>query len=401
MRIKLWMVMILSGLVMFTSSCAMLTLNLKPSSKVITSYSFADPVAAGVITETDQTIAVTVPFGTDVTALVPTITIVGSSLSPASGVANDFSNPVTYTVTAADASTKAYTVTVKTGDELGPTIEFARTQYGNDYAVCPAAPQGGTLISVWTKIRPPVIATNGSWVAHPYPSLSTFYNTNDYILRGSNWCILLLTGNSNYNATTGVKWYNANSMFFATAPGQPADTYTYAADYSNYGQNPGPTVSEADMRGWIWAAWQVIVDQSAQTLTIRQWLKFGATGPVIAAGADTISFAALRSTLASMAPTVWTTAIANAWIPSDVSTIQVGVDNGYLTFGRSEQRNTQPSLAELQTIAMQTASDAAAWSFWPLSWSADGANLSDTSGHGHDLTVADGGTLYQGPVGPF
>ena len=60
-----------------------------------------------------NTIALTVPYGTNVTALVPTFTITGESVySPASGVAQNFTSPVTYTVTAADASTKTYTVTV-------------------------------------------------------------------------------------------------------------------------------------------------------------------------------------------------------------------------------------------------------------------------------------------------
>jgi hypothetical protein len=57
-------------------------------------------------------IAVTVPNGTDVTGLAPTITHTGVSVSPASGVPHDFTSPATYTVTAADGSTKAYTVTV-------------------------------------------------------------------------------------------------------------------------------------------------------------------------------------------------------------------------------------------------------------------------------------------------
>ena len=82
------------------------------SAKAITAFSFASPAATGVINETAHTIAVTVPFGTNVTAVVPMIFITGASVSPASGVANNFTSPVTYTVTAADASTQDYVVTV-------------------------------------------------------------------------------------------------------------------------------------------------------------------------------------------------------------------------------------------------------------------------------------------------
>lgn len=83
------------------------------SAKAITAFSFASLSVSGTIDETAHTIAVTVPYGTAVTALTPTITTSGSSVSPASGAAQDFTNPVTYTVTAADGSTQAYVVTVK------------------------------------------------------------------------------------------------------------------------------------------------------------------------------------------------------------------------------------------------------------------------------------------------
>jgi 6-phosphogluconolactonase len=59
-----------------------------------------------------NTITLTVPYGTGLTALTPTIVITGASVNPASGAVQDFTAPVLYTVTAADASTKDYTVTV-------------------------------------------------------------------------------------------------------------------------------------------------------------------------------------------------------------------------------------------------------------------------------------------------
>src|SRR5512143_3687820 len=86
------------------------------SAKAITAFSFTSPAAAGVISGTS--IAVTVPFGTDVTALVATFTTTGASVAvggtmQVSGTtANNFTSPVIYTVTAADSSTANYTVTV-------------------------------------------------------------------------------------------------------------------------------------------------------------------------------------------------------------------------------------------------------------------------------------------------
>ena len=59
-------------------------------------------------------ITLTVPFGTDVTALKPSITVSPfATVSPQSDTAQDFTNPVQYTVTAQNKSQQVYTVTVK------------------------------------------------------------------------------------------------------------------------------------------------------------------------------------------------------------------------------------------------------------------------------------------------
>ncbi len=77
---------------------------------------FAIDGVDGIITGTN--ISVTLPAGTDVTALSSTITHTGASVSPTSGVAQDFTGPVEYTVTAADGTTKVYTVTVSLAPAL-------------------------------------------------------------------------------------------------------------------------------------------------------------------------------------------------------------------------------------------------------------------------------------------
>ncbi|MGI6413311.1 MAG: DUF5018 domain-containing protein [Syntrophomonadaceae bacterium] len=85
------------------------------NAKAITAFSFDGlvPAVSGVIDETAKTITVTVPNGTVVTALVPTITVSArATVAPASGVAQDFTNPVTYRVTAENGTFEDYTVTV-------------------------------------------------------------------------------------------------------------------------------------------------------------------------------------------------------------------------------------------------------------------------------------------------
>lgn len=105
------------------------------NAKSITAFAFEDPAADGTIDESAHTIEVIVPFGTDVTALVPTIVYTGDSITPPGGETQDFSGPVVYTVTAEDASTQDYTITVTVpafvcGDplyyqgETYPTVEI-------------------------------------------------------------------------------------------------------------------------------------------------------------------------------------------------------------------------------------------------------------------------------------
>lgn len=68
---------------------------------------------SGSINQTNGTISVVMPYGTDVSKLVPVIS--GNNITdmtPGSGVMQNFSKPVTYTVTLADGTTKTYIVTV-------------------------------------------------------------------------------------------------------------------------------------------------------------------------------------------------------------------------------------------------------------------------------------------------
>ena len=91
--------------------------------KDLTAFSFRTVNNAGLASDatgafTGTAIAVSVAVGTNVTALVATYTTTGASVAvgataqTSAMTANDFTNPVTYTVTAADGTTKAYTVTL-------------------------------------------------------------------------------------------------------------------------------------------------------------------------------------------------------------------------------------------------------------------------------------------------
>ena len=107
----------------YTVTVTVTVLTAKSSAKVISSFKFSalNPEVTGTIEEEPHFIKATVPNATNRTALVPTIGISEkATISPASGVAKDFTNPVVYTVTAEDGTFQEYLVTVS----LDPTVSF-------------------------------------------------------------------------------------------------------------------------------------------------------------------------------------------------------------------------------------------------------------------------------------
>ena len=83
---------------------------LKSTEKVITSFKLSgfSPEVDGYIDKNDaHTITAVVPDGTDLTKLTPIIVVSdGATLSPGSGVIQDFTNNVTYTATDAYGGTQ-------------------------------------------------------------------------------------------------------------------------------------------------------------------------------------------------------------------------------------------------------------------------------------------------------
>ena len=111
--------------------------------KSILSFRFDALDKDGEIDEVARRIAFVLPADTDVTQLVPTIEVSeGATVEPASGVAQDFTNPVSYTVTAQNGTTAVYTVTVDL--EGGDVEPFGKTVLIKDFTGarcvnCPAA----------------------------------------------------------------------------------------------------------------------------------------------------------------------------------------------------------------------------------------------------------------------
>ncbi len=131
------------------------------SEKIINSFAFDNPPAEGNIDQTGYTVDITVPAGTDVTKLTPTIEISNNAtISPSSGALQDFTNPVAYLVTAQDGSTQTYIAKVDVAKSSEKSIlsfklsgfdpEVDGTINETNYTVYAVVPDGTDL----TKLMP-------------------------------------------------------------------------------------------------------------------------------------------------------------------------------------------------------------------------------------------------------
>ncbi len=94
------------------------------SARDILTFSVAGQVGSSLIDTASHTVTFYMPSGTSVNSLAPVITVSSSAtVSPASGTAGNFTNPVTYTVTAQDSSTQNWTVTCTVQQPGSPVLQ--------------------------------------------------------------------------------------------------------------------------------------------------------------------------------------------------------------------------------------------------------------------------------------
>ncbi|MCW3071267.1 MAG: hypothetical protein JWO44_1157 [Bacteroidetes bacterium] len=194
------------------------------SAKDILTFNFNSlvPAVTGVVGT--NTVSLTVPYGTDVTALVATFTNssgssvkIGSTPQLSGTTANDFTNPVNYTVTAADMSTKVYVVTVT----FAPALWYAETSGvpNNLHSVhFITANSGWTVGTAGTILH----TANGgaSWVAQNSGVTKTLFSVR-FTSATEGWAVgrdetILHTTNAGatWTATFGTPGVNYSSVFF-------------------------------------------------------------------------------------------------------------------------------------------------------------------------------------------
>ncbi len=188
------------------------TLQYLRSVKTITSIVIHPVWTEPIIDDTAGTVSVAIPSGADLSAITPEIYFSGVSISPASNTVQDFTNPVTYTVTALDGSTKDYVVTVLTAST--PTISDFRfdgivTQAvidNENHTVAITVPYGTNRATLL-----PVIYTDIGSSINLAPGFEQDYTDPvDYVLSDSNgfsiYYTVTVTVSAHSFADTGVSF---------------------------------------------------------------------------------------------------------------------------------------------------------------------------------------------------
>lgn len=253
--------LVIFGLILFVSCSKKHDVTIiKSSAKLISSFSLNafNPVIAGIVNQTARTISLNVPYGTDVTALVPTIMVSdGASVSPISGQAANFTNPVQYTVTAEDGSTQVYTVTVQIGESYLKAITAFSFNGLNPVVNCTVNDLTKTITGTVpngtnvTALAPTITVSAKATVSPASGITSDFTNEVDYTVTAEDGSMQVykaiisqqppsgealaaqLIANATYPSTYGViaQIYSA-AHTFGTSRTYPNDTTVTAASAS-------------------------------------------------------------------------------------------------------------------------------------------------------------------------
>ncbi len=168
---------------------------------------------SGSIDKTNHKVTITMPFGTDVTTLKPTITVSeGASINPASLVEQDFTNPVTYKVTAEDTTiTQDWTVTVavEKSNETNITAFTINGVSGSidktNHRIAITMPVGTDV----TTLKPTIALSSGASITPASLAEQDFTNTVNYTVTAEDgttkqeWAVTVMLENEKPIITHG------------------------------------------------------------------------------------------------------------------------------------------------------------------------------------------------------
>jgi hypothetical protein len=186
-----------------------------PTGKSILQFSFKKDLNANLngdvaATISGTSIAVSLPYGTAVTALKPSITFFAKSVSPAPEAAQDFTNPVKYTVTANDGSTQIYTVSVS-------------LQASTEKAI--------TALTFKQDLNPSLTADATATISGTNINVNLVYGTAVTTLKPS----ITFTGKSISAASEVVQDFTEPVTYTVTAEDGTTKTYTVTVTITNGG----------------------------------------------------------------------------------------------------------------------------------------------------------------------
>jgi len=140
----------------------------------ITGLTMPEQISPAVIDQVNHTITITVAYNANIKALTPTITISGGTLSPASGVTQDFTSPVPYTLT---FGCTAIPWSVKVILAAPPTPVTTCSGTSNIITGDAVNPIPGSYL--WQELQ------NGTWVNAPGVVSNKDYQTSALINNGT------------------------------------------------------------------------------------------------------------------------------------------------------------------------------------------------------------------------
>jgi hypothetical protein len=195
-------------------------------------------------TITSNAITLTVPYGSDLTNLTPTITITGASVSPNSGVPHNFTSPATYTVTAADGTTKPYTVTVT--EALNPAKNITKfTILGIDgtigtNTITLTVPYGTDVASLT-----PTIIHEGTGVSPLSGVAENFTNPVNYTVTAADAStkVYAVTVSVAPNSAKNITKFTILGIDGSIVDGDTSGTITLTVPFGNGFPNLTPTIT--------------------------------------------------------------------------------------------------------------------------------------------------------------
>lgn len=229
----------------------------------ITGFTIPNQVGNTYIFNSFNEIYITMPYGTDVSSLTPTIVHSGVTIFPASGVAQDFTGPVEYTVTAEDSATKKYTVYVSvedpelavksvtpSGTDVSISEDTLTITFNQKMMVYDGYDNGSVTISGGASLSNPSWSADNRTITYDLAGLD--YDT-EYTVTIQDFWAANESGMSEPHIHTFTTAAQTRTVTFDPNGGTVTTTSKTVVYNEAYGSLPTPTRTGYTFKGWYTA----------------------------------------------------------------------------------------------------------------------------------------------------